>query len=204
VRKGRERALHLVTVGPKGELAGRVSGHGDADFQPFVGKGSGDFVSPFDERDAASGKVFLRAKSLKVVVTFQPVDIKMVKRAAASVFLAKDKGGTGDFASVNVAGGSDCLNETGFTGSERADQSDNSTIGQGGGECGAESVGVGEAFGIEDEFVHSDVLGRLEAYPTLELMFVASRRERPTSAVWCVLPQAGLLYKAADAREGDA
>ena len=59
------------------------------------------------------------------------------------MFLAEDKRGTGDFALINAAGGSEGLNETSFAGTERANEGDDGAIRKCRSECSAETVGIG-------------------------------------------------------------
>ena len=71
----------------------------------------------------------MRPEALEFLVPGEPVNVEMVQRAAAGVFVAKDERGADDLASVDAASGGEGLDKAGFSGAERAAEGHDSAVG---------------------------------------------------------------------------
>ncbi len=126
------------------------------DFQVVGGEAVADAVGPFDEGEAGGVEVFLGAELEELVFVAEAVGVDVVDGKAAGVFVHQDEGGAGGLVGGDAEGGGDGLDEARFAGAERADEGDGSSRREGGGEGGAEALGLLFVAGEEGERLHGN------------------------------------------------
>jgi hypothetical protein len=113
-----------------------------ADFEVVGGEAIADAVGPFDEGEAARFKIFFGAELEELVCVAEAISVEVVDREAAVVFVHEDERGASSLVARNSECGGDGLDQARFASAERADKGDRGSRRQGGGEGGAEAVGV--------------------------------------------------------------